>query len=429
VTSLSESLGWLDRHVNLEARAGRVEGLSLDRMQRLVDVLGQPQQAAPVIHLTGTNGKGSTARMVTALLVESGLTVGTYTSPHLQRVNERIARNGEPITDDDLAELLAHLERLEPLVGDTSSYFELLTAAAFRWFADVAVDVMVVEVGLLGRYDATNVCTAEVAVVTNVGQDHTDFTGDWRARIAEEKAGIVKPGSLLIAGETDPDLLPIFHRAGAREIWERDRDFAVEDNMLAVGGRLLELRTPGARYEDVFLSLHGAHQADNAAAALAATEAFFGQPVAEEVVTAAFGSMQIPGRFEIVGREPLIVLDGAHNPDGAATAAETLRDDFDHEGDTILVLGMLEPRDPAAMLEALGADSAAYVVASTPPSPRGLPPAAIADAAQAAGVEAIIEPDVAAAIDRAKRLAGPGDAILVTGSLWFIGPARSLLVR
>jgi dihydrofolate synthase/folylpolyglutamate synthase len=163
--------------------------------------------------------------MITALLAESGLTVGTYTSPHLERINERISRNNEPIDDEDLADLLADLERLEPAIGVTNSYFELLTAAALEWFAAIAVDVAVVEVGLLGRYDATNVCDGLVAVVTNVGHDHTDGLDGWSTRIAEEKSGIVKPGSSLVLGETDPDLLPIFQRAGAREIFERERDF------------------------------------------------------------------------------------------------------------------------------------------------------------------------------------------------------------
>ena len=426
-SGLSDGLAWLDQHVNLEARAGRVEGLSLERMQRLVELLGDPQRSYPVVHITGTNGKGSTAQLVTALLVEAGLTVGTYTSPHLERINERIARNGEPIDDDELAELLAYLEHLEPSTDITNSYFELLTAAGLKWFADVAVDVAVVEVGLLGRFDATNVCDAAVAVVTNIGQDHTDGQGDWRARIAEEKSGIVKPGSTLVLGETDPELVPIFQRAGASEILERERDFDCENNELAVGGRLLELRTPSARYEDVFLSLHGAHQGDNAAIALAAAEAFFAAPLSEDVVLQAYGRARFPGRFEVLGREPLVVLDGAHNPEGAAVAAATLHDDFHVSGDTILVVGMLSPRDPAAILDALDAADAAMVIASAAPSPRAIPPEQIAHAAEELGVDAIIEPDIGKAIDRAKRMAGPSDAILVTGSLWFIGAARAAL--
>ena len=425
--TLTDGLAWLDQHVNLEATAGKVEGLSLEHMRRLAQLLGDPQEAYPVIHLTGTNGKGSTARLATALLVEAGLTVGTYTSPHLQRINERIARNGEPIDDDELAGLFEDLQRVEPSTGAVNSYFELLTAAALKWFADIAVDVAVVEVGLLGRYDATNVCDGIVTVVTNVGHDHTDGVGDWRRRIADEKSGIVKPDSTLVLGETDPDLLPIFYRAGAREVWEREREFDCEANELAVGGRLLELRTPSARYEEVFLSLHGSHQGDNAAVALAAAEAFFEAPFADDIVRDAFGSVTIPGRFEIVGREPLIVIDGAHNPDGAAVAAATLHDDFQHDGDTILVVAMLGPKDPRAVLEALGAEDAAVVIASTAPSPRAVPPEEIAKAAEELGTNAIVESTIEGAVQRAKRLAGPTDAVLVTGSLWFIGAARSLL--
>ena len=425
--SLGDRLQWLDRHVNLEATAGKVEGLSLERMRALVDALGDPQTSYPVIHLTGTNGKGSTARMITALLAESGLTVGTYTSPHLERVNERISRNNEPIDDEDLADLLADLERLEPVVGVTNSYFELLTAAALKWFADIAVDVAVVEVGLLGRYDATNVCDGLVAVVTNVGHDHTDGLDGWNARIAEEKSGIVKPVSSLVLGETDPELLPIFHRAGAREIFERERDFECESNELAVGGRLLYLRTPQAAYEDVFLSLHGAHQGDNAACALTAAESFFDAPLSDDVVRTALASMRVPGRFEVVAREPLIIIDGAHNIEGAATAAATLRDDFKADGETILVVAMLSPREPLPILEALDAEDASIVIASSAPSPRAVPPEEIAKAAEELGTRTIVEPDIATALDRAKRLANPEDVILVTGSLWFIGAARALL--
>jgi dihydrofolate synthase/folylpolyglutamate synthase len=427
VASLSESLAWLDEHINLEARAGNIQGLSLDRMRVLVDVLGDPQKAYPVIHLTGTNGKGSTARLITALLVEGGLNVGTYTSPHLQRINERISRCGEPISDDDLAEVLSDLRQFEPLVGEECSYFELLTAAALRWFADVAVDVAVVEVGLLGRFDATNVCDATVAVVTNVGQDHTDLTGDWRARIAEEKAGVVKPGSTLVLGETDDALTPIFYRAGASEVWERDRDFACEANELAVGGRLLELRTPYHSLSDVYLSLHGAHQGDNAACALAATEAFFTQPLDEDVIAQAFGSVSMPGRFEVVGREPLVVLDGAHNPEGAAATAATLRDDFIEQGRRIIVVGMLQPRDPLAILEALEVDDSTLVIACLADSPRAIPTSEVAAAASSLGADVIEEPDVGRAVDRARRLAAPEDAVLVCGSLYVVGSARTHL--
>ena len=427
MASLPESLAWLDQHINLEARAGRIEGLSLERMRRLVDVLGDPQKAYPVIHLTGTNGKGSTARLITALLVEAGLTVGTYTSPHLQRINERISRCGEPISDDELADVLSDLEQLEPLVGEKCSYFELLTAAGLRWFADVAVDVAVVEVGLLGRYDATNVCDGTVAVVTNVGQDHTDFTGDWRARVAEEKAGIVKPGSTLVLGVTDEALTPIFYRAGAAEVWERDREFACDVNELAVGGRLLDLRTPQQTLSEVYLSLHGAHQGDNAACALSAAEAFFSQPLDEDVVVQAFGSISMPGRFEIVGREPLVVLDGAHNPESAAAAAETLRDDFMQEGRRIIVIGMLQPRDPTSILEALDVDDSTLVIACLADSPRAIGIAEVAAAARALGADAIEEPDVGRAVDRARRLAEPEDAVLITGSLYVVGSARTHL--
>ena len=184
------ALAYLDEHINREATAGRIAGLSLEPIERLLAVLGDPQRAYPVIHVTGTNGKGSVGRMASALLAAHNLTVGTYASPHLERVNERLLWNLQPIENEPFAALIAEVAELEPLSGVTPSYFELLTAAALSWFAEIAVDVAVVEVGLLGRWDATNVVDADVAVVTNIGQDHTDGVGDWRQRIAAEKAGI-----------------------------------------------------------------------------------------------------------------------------------------------------------------------------------------------------------------------------------------------
>jgi dihydrofolate synthase/folylpolyglutamate synthase len=422
---LDDALAWLNGHVNLEVTPGRVEGLSLERMRALIGVLDEPQTTYPVIHVTGTNGKGSTSRMLTALLVESGLTVGTYTSPHLERVNERIARNGEAISDEDLAEILGDLQRLEPLTGVRNSYFELLTGAALRWFADVSVDVAVVEVGVLGRYDATNVVDASVAVVTNVGSDHTDFVGDWRAAIAEEKSGIVKPGSTLVLGETDPDLLPIFYRAGAAEVWERDRDFAVEQNELAVGGRLLALRTPSGVQEEIFLPVHGAHQGDNASLALAAAEAFFAAPLEPEVVEAAWANLALPGRFELTRRNPLVVIDGGHNPEGVGAAMATLLDDFELDGEVVVVLGLLAPRRPLELLDAMEPARIGLVVACTPPSPRAVPAEEVAAAAEALGVRSVVEHDPVRAVERALRLSGEHDAILVTGSLYLVGAVRA----
>lgn len=425
---LSAALRYLDDHVNLEATAGRVEGLSLDRMRELAHVLGDPQSAYPVIHVTGTNGKGSTARMVTALLRAAGLGVGTYSSPHLEAINERIAYDGEPIADGELASLIADLAALEPMLSQPPSYFELLTAAALRWFADRAVDVAVVEVGLLGRYDATNVCDATVAVLTNVGRDHTDGAGDWRRRIAEEKLGIVKPGSTFVLGETDAALADLFASTPAAETWVRSGQFDVVDDVLAVGGRSVTLRTPHHVVEDVFLPLHGAHQADNAAVALAAAEAFFGRGLEDELVREAFAGVEVPGRFEVVHRHPTIVLDGAHNVDGARAAASTLADEFTLAGSLLMVVGFLEGRDATEMLEALGAQDAAFVVACTPPSPRAQLSAEVAAAADGLGIVAEAVGDVSDALRRALALASSDDLILVTGSLYVIGAARAALL-
>ena len=209
--ALEAALAWLDDHVDYEAiAAGRHPVPSLDRMHELCALMGDPERAAPVVHVTGTNGKGSTVRMVTALLAASGLNVGTYTSPHLERINERLSRNGEPISDEELAEQLVGIATLEASSGVRPTRFEALTLAAFRWFADLPVDAVVLEVGMAGRHDATNVADGVVAVVTNVGLDHTAVLGPTRRHIAAEKAGIVKPISTLVLGETDPELVPLF---------------------------------------------------------------------------------------------------------------------------------------------------------------------------------------------------------------------------
>lgn len=425
--NLPNALRYLDQHTNLEATAGKAEGLSLDRMRSLVAALGDPQQAYPVIHITGTNGKGSVARMVTELLVAAGLSVGTYTSPHLQHIGERIAWNGAPIADDDLGASIGAVAAVEELAGVSPSYFEILTAAAYSWFAEVAVDVAVVEVGMFGRWDATNVADGVVAVLTNVGYDHTDGVGDWRGAIAAEKVGIVKPGATFVCGEPDPALHDLFADTPAAATWWRGEHFDCDQSLLALGGRSVSLRTPSGTVDDVFVPLHGEHQADNAAVALAAVEAFFGRRADDDLVRQAFAEVRVPGRFEIVSREPTIVLDAAHNVDGARSCAATIREEFTLAGTLVVVVGMLAGREPAELLEALGAVDAGFLVACTPDSPRAIPAPQVAAAADSLGIAAEAVPSVEDALGRALAVAGPDDFVLVSGSLYVVGPARTAL--
>jgi dihydrofolate synthase/folylpolyglutamate synthase len=364
------------------------------------------------------------------MLMAQGLTVGTYTSPHLERLNERIARNAEPIGDDDFAEQIAAIAQLEVVAGVRPSYFEAVTAAAFRWFADIAVDVAVVEVGLLGRWDATNVCDAQVAVVTNVAMDHNEYAGPTKADIAREKAGIIKPGSAVVIGETEPDLVQIFIDAGGATQFLRGEHFDVVENQLALGGRVVDLRTPTTVYPGVFIPLHGRYQADNAAAALTAVEAFFAAPLADDVMREGFSDVVMPGRFEVLGHQPLVIVDGAHNPAGADTSSSVFFEDFDPAGKRILVVGCLLSRNPSEMLAALRATEFDVVVTCTAPSARGMPASDLTRAARDLGCDEVIEcSTVDQACQRAVSLAGADDAVLVTGSLYVVGAARPALKR
>ncbi len=429
---LPQALEWLDSHIDFEASMPERRALpTLDRMRELMDLLGDPQAAYPALHITGTNGKGSTAAMATALLAEQGLTVGTYTSPNLSRVNERIARNGQPIDDDSLVEVLASLSRLETLMKDRPTRFELLTAAAFAWFADEAVDVAVIEVGLGGSWDSTNVVDADVAVLTNISYDHTDVLGPTLEDITRDKSGIIKPDSRVVIGETHPTLLDLIRTAagvvGASQVWVRDEDFACVGNRLAVGGRLIDVRTPGAEYREVLLPLHGAHQGDNAACALAAVEAFFGAPLDEAVVDSAFAGLDVPGRLEVVGRHPLVIVDGAHNVAGMRALANALVEEFGTAGGSIAVVGMLSGRDPVAMLEPLRDTGFGFLVACAPDSPRALPSEVVAEAGTGLGMEVVDARTPAEAVALALRRAGADDRIVVCGSLYVVTDARELL--
>lgn len=417
--------------VNHEALAvahGRLAPPDLGRMQQVMEALGRPQAAYPVIHLTGTNGKTSTARIAVTLLEEMGLGAGLYTSPDLGWVNERMQRNGAPVSNEEFAAALASVLAAERLVdGERLTWFELVTATALVWFADTAVDVAVIEVGMLGRWDATNVVESQVAVVTNVGLDHAAYAGPTRAHVAREKAGIVKPGCTLVQGETDPEIAALFDDRGQAATWRRDADWGLWENRVAVGGRLLDLYTPGSRYRDVFVPLHGPHMGDNAACALAAAEAFFAAPLPEEVVGAALGRASSPGRLEVVGHRPLVVLDGAHNAEGMQALLSSLREGFDVAGRTHVVFGALIGHDPAALLGLLDGAEVASVVACAPDWPRAVPAGEVAAAATRLGLAVSTVPRVADAVAAALERAAPDDAVVVCGSLYVVGEARRAL--
>ncbi|MEJ7764079.1 MAG: Mur ligase family protein [Acidimicrobiales bacterium] len=417
---------------------------TLERMRALLDLSADPQATYPVLHLTGTNGKTSTARILASLLVASGLAVGTTTSPHLERINERITgpplgprrrervrRQHDPIPDAELADQLRVLQGLEGLLADRPSWFELVTACAFRWFADAAVDAAVVEVGMGGRWDATNVADGRVAVLTTVALDHTEYLGPTVADIAKEKAGIVKAGATVVVGARDPAVIEAVElraaEVGAERVLLLERDVACEGNELAVGGRMLDIRTPWAEHTEVFLPLHGRHQGHNATLAVAAAEAFLDAPLSEDVVAEGLGRVTSPGRLEVMARDPLILLDGAHNVQGMSALARALDEEFSGEGQLVVVVGALAGHDPGELLDALGPGRVRLVVACRAPSPRALEPDRIASAARQRGLEAVEVPSVAEAVDAARADAAADETILVTGSLYVVGAARACL--
>ena len=424
-----EALNYLDEHASYE-KTGRVESPSLDNINTFMDLMGQPHLSYPVIHITGTNGKGSTTQIITQLLIAHGLQVGTYTSPHLETLTERISRNNEPISEQDFADCVAAIADIEVIGGVRPSYFEVMTAAAFRYFADTAVDVAVIEVGMLGRWDATNVVNSSVAVITNIALDHTEFAGPRLEDIAFEKVGISKPGSVLVVGDTNEELREIWNAAESAAVLLRGNDFEISENELAVGGRMIDVRTERAVYKDLPLPLHGQHQGENASIALTAVEEFFGNVLDIEVVREGFAAVKMPGRFEVLGRAPLVVIDGAHNPAGADVCAQVFFDDFSPEGKRILVVGALKGRDPQMLLSALRADEFDAVICCTAPSPRGLGANDLASAAKQMGCEQVVVCEtVEAACDKALNIAREEDAVLVAGSLYVVGSARTFLRR
>ena len=419
---------------------------SLDRIAAFTELLGDPQRAFRVVHLTGTNGKTSTSRMIDTLLRGLDLRTGRFTSPHVERMSERIGIDGEPLDDEAFVRAFNDVAPFTHLVDADQphplSFFETIVGMAFAAFADAPVDVAVVEVGMGGTWDATNVADGDVAVVLPIGVDHASYLGDTPAAIAEEKAGIIKPGSIVVVAQQLPEVAEVLVRraleVGATMARE-GAEFGVESRVPAVGGQLLSLRGLRATYDDVFLPLHGAHQAQNAAVALAAVEAFAGEaPLDEDIVRAAFAEVTSPGRLEVVRRSPTIVLDAAHNPHGAEATAAALEDSFTFDP-LIGVMGVMGDKDHEGLLGAFE-PHLAHLVCTQNSTSRALPAAELGRAARAVfGDDRVsVVPDLAAAIDAATALAEAGEAfgdalgsgaVLVTGSVVTVGEARTMLTR
>lgn len=429
-----EALHWLQGHYNLEQHLGRDETTppSLERMHLLMELLGNPHRDIPAIHITGTNGKGSTTRMLVELIGATGLDVGSYTSPHIDRVNDRIMIANEPLDDESMTLALSEIAQVEPWVveatGQPPSYFEVLCAAAYNWFAATAVDVNVIEVGMGGRWDATNVVDAQVAVITNIGSDHLEIIGPTVADVAREKAGIISNEAHVICGETSPALIEVIAASQHREMWQRHLDFDVEQDRLAVGGRLADFSTPYGHHNEIFLPVNGAHQSWNASTALAAAEAFFGRQLDHDVISEAFAQLTLPARFEIVQRHPTVIIDGAHNPPAASVVAETLFEDFATEERPVLVIGANRPRDPQQLLEALNGTEFSKIIVTAANWSRAVPANELAAALGGNGGAIEVVPQVSDAVDRAIEIAGETGLVLITGSLYVASEARSQLV-
>jgi dihydrofolate synthase/folylpolyglutamate synthase len=422
---------------------------SLSRISALVNVLGEPQKTYPVLQVAGTNGKGSTARMIDALLTRMGLRVGRYTSPHLQLVTERIALDGAPIPAskyvDIYHDIAPYVAMVDGAGGPPMSKFEVLTGMAFAAFADAPVEAAVIEVGLGGTWDATNVADAQVAVITPVGIDHVEYLGSDLAGIAREKAGIIKPGSVAVIAEQDPVALRVLLERAVEvdaTVARAGSEFAVLRREIAVGGQLLTLQGLGGVYDEIFLPLHGAHQANNALLALAAVEAFFGagkdRQLVVEAVREAFAEVETPGRLERVRAAPAVLLDAAHNPHGAQALAATINEEFAFRR-LVAVVGVMDDKDARGILEALE-PVASEIVVTKNGSPRAMALDELNDLARSIFGEdrVVAEPSLDAAIETAVALVEESDdpeeplaggGVLVTGSVVTAGEARTLFGR
>ncbi len=445
----AEKYAGLLRQAEVEVSArwgeGRLEP-STERISALLDLLGRPQHSYRCIHLTGTNGKTSTARMVDELLRGFGLRTGRFTSPHLSEITERIVIDGAPISArtfvEGYREIAPYLELVDGQFDIRLSFFEVMVALGYALFADAPVEVAVVEVGLGGQWDATNQIDAEVAVITPIDLDHTAYLGETVDRIAAEKSGIIKAGAtaILAAQQTEAAAV-LLRRAAAVEasVAREGLEFGVLERRVAVGGQVLTLQGLGGGYDEIFLPLHGAHQAQNAVCALAAVEAFFGAGgdnghLDIETVRASFAAVRSPGRIEAVRSAPTILLDAAHNPAGMAATVAAIGEAFDFRR-LVAVVATLADKDVRGLLQQLEPAVDELVVTQNG-SARALAADALAEVAvEVFGAERVtVEPRLDDAIEAAVRLAEDtggdvlsGAGVLVTGSVVTAGEARVLI--
>lgn len=435
-------MGWEEAAAHLDALGVDVMksmGPALHRIEALCELLNHPERSAPALHITGTNGKTSTAGTATGLLSAMGLSVGTYTSPHLETVRERLALNGEPVSEAAFGEvfdyLYPYLELLERDLGERLTFFEVLTGMFFLWAAETPVDAMVVEVGLGGRWDATNVVPASVSVITGIGLDHTAQLGSDKAGIASEKSGIIKPGAVAVTGERSPQMLAVIEDRAAREgatVLLLERDFSVTENRVSVGGRVVSVTTTSAAYDELYLPLHGRHQGVNAAIALQAVTSFLpGRELGYEVASEGFAKAVVPGRLETIpmGVEAAatVLLDVAHNPDGISALVSSLAGTFTFDR-VVFVLGVSEDKDYIGMITELGRLRCS-IVATRAESRSSIPPSSIAEAAQGLGLPCAIVEGVGAATAAARADAEVDDLVCITGSHYVVGEARRFLLE
>lgn len=414
---------------------------SLDRIRAFTELLGEPQRAYRSIHLTGTNGKTSTSRMVDVLLRALDLRTGRFTSPHVEKMSERICIDGEPLDDEAFVRAFNDVAPYTHLVDAQEahplSFFETVVGMAYAAFADAPVDVAVVEVGMGGSWDATNVIDADVAVVLPIARDHAQYLGDTPAGIAEEKAGIIKPGATVVLAQQVPEVAEILLARAAEvgaDVVREELDFSVVTRSAAVGGQMVSLQGRHARYDDLFLPVHGAHQAQNAAVALATVEALLDAPLEADLVASAFAEITTPGRLEVIRRSPTVVLDAAHNPAGAEATAAALEDSFQFDP-VIGVIGVMGDKDHEGLLAAFE-PHLAHVVITQNSTDRAMPAADLAATAREIfGEDRVsVQPRLGDALDEAagraeadQRASLSSGAVLVTGSVVTVGEVRAML--